>query len=403
MNIQGSQIKPSTKLGSGRVRRFTLPGGKLRITQITTFCPDIIGPGPTHLYLIEDEAMILVDTGLPTHLAKSFFYHWRFQPIPREIDVLPPDYSEQEFREALKVARHSVEDIDLLVISHGHPDHFLLGRPVVDQSSAKVSAHVLDTSMICNPWAFLSLWISGRHQSRAMGMPSAIPDHINLPVDKLVSEAFDPWSQGLFLKVDNVIMSDGPLELNGSPMKQIEVRHLPGHSPGGIGLIVGEKGKERVLICGDILLYPITPIPDDLLVYLRTLRELKKLDNISLVLPAHGMAFRNLKARITQLQEHHRRRLRRTYHACRRPRTVWEVATIKNYFDVYVDPRKFNPLAGREALLHLELLQLAGGLHRSHIEDSVHYFVNAGKPFDKVYGRIMEMVNSDEVTPIMRY
>ena len=403
MNIQGSQIKPNTKLGSGRVRRFILPGGKLRITQITTFCPDIIGPGPTHLYLIEDEAVILVDTGLPTQLAKSFFYHWRFQPIPKEIDALPPDYSEQEFREALKVAGYSVEEIDLLVISHGHPDHFLLGRSVVDQSNAKVTAHVLDTSMICNPWAFLSLWISRRHQSRAMGMPSALPDHINLPVDKLISDAFDPWSQGLFLKVDNVIISDGPLELNGSPIKQIEVRHLPGHSPGGIGLVVGEKGKERVLICGDILLYPITPIPDDLLVYLRTLRELKKLENISLVLPGHGMAFHNLKARITQLQEHHHRRLRRTYHACRRPKTVWEIATMKNYFDVYVDPRKFNLLAGREALLHLELIQLAGGLHRSHIEDGVHYFVNSGESFDKVYGRIMETVNSDEVVPIMRY
>ncbi len=401
MNIHGTQIKSNTKLGSGRVRRFAPSDGKTRITQITTFCPDIIGPGPTHLYLIEGDGLILVDTGIPTDIAKYIFYYWRFQSIPKEIEALPPDYSAQEFSAALQAAGYSVEDIDALVISHGHPDHFLLGPYILGQRKINVMAHVLDTSMICNPWSLLNFWFLRRRLATAMGMP--LPVEPDAPVGSLIREAFEPWTQGLSITVNNAIVTDGPLEANGNPIKDIEVRHLPGHSPGGIGLIVGDKARERFLICGDVLLYPITPIPDDLLVYLRTLEQLKELDHIGLVLPAHGMVFSNLQKRIAQLKEHHRRRLKRTYHACRSPKSTWEVATLKNYFDIFVDPKKFNPLAGREALLHLELLQLAGGIHRSHVKDGVHYFVNSGEPFEGVYGRVIDLVNDNEMFPVMRY
>ena len=57
----------SQPMGTGRVKEYRL-GRKRRMFQITTFCPDLIGPGPTNLYLIEDDVLILVDTGLPTDL-----------------------------------------------------------------------------------------------------------------------------------------------------------------------------------------------------------------------------------------------------------------------------------------------------------------------------------------------
>jgi len=157
MNLQGNLLKPNSKLGSGRVRRFVLPYENIRITQITTFCPDITGPGPTHLYLIENDALILLDTGIPTHLAKSFFYYWRHQPLPLEVGDLPSDYSEQQLLEGLKLARCSIKDIDLLVISHGHPDHFPLGRSILYRGKPRIVAHILDTAEICNPWEMLKL------------------------------------------------------------------------------------------------------------------------------------------------------------------------------------------------------------------------------------------------------
>ena len=166
---------------------------------------------------------------------------------------------------------------------------------------------------------------------------------------------------------------------------------------------MGDEGEKRVLLCGDVLLYPITPHPNDLLEYLRTMEKLKKLDNIALVLPAHGQAIRNLKGRVEFLQEHHRDRLRLTYESCQKPKAVWDIATMRHYFTVYVDPGKFNPLAGTEALLHIEILKMADGLFRSHIEGGVHYFQNSGESFDDVYDRVMELVGDRMATTIMRY
>lgn len=397
MNIKGNQLKPNSKLESGRVRRFVLPSGKIRVTQITTFCPDFIGPGPTHLYLIESDVLILMDTGIPTDLAKSLFYYWRNQPIPAEVESLPSDYSEQQLHEGLKLAGYSIKDIDLLVISHGHPDHFLMGRSILSDEKQRVVAHILDTAEICNPWEMPRLWISRRQQMMAIGMP--LPKVTN----ESLLRALNPESLGFSLKVDSPVFQDGPLQVDGSQIRGIEVKHLPGHSSGSIGLIVGDEGEKRVLLCGDVLLYPITPHPNDLLEYLRTMEKLKKLDNIPLVLPAHGQAIRNLKGRVEFLQEHHRERLGLTYESCQKPRSVWDIATMRHYFTVFVDPGKFNPLAGTEALLHIEILKMADGLFRSHIKGGVHYFQNSGEPFDDVYDRVMGLVGDRLSTTIMRY
>ena len=85
MDIEEIELLPRSRLDSGLVRQFTVPGSRTRITQITTFCPDVIGPGPTNLYLIDGQALILVDAGMPTYLAKMFFYQWRNQTMPGRI------------------------------------------------------------------------------------------------------------------------------------------------------------------------------------------------------------------------------------------------------------------------------------------------------------------------------
>jgi len=400
MNLKGNLLKPTQTLGSGRVRQFILQDRKTRITQITTFCPDIIGPGPTHLDLIEDEALVLLDTGIPTGLAKKFFYGARSQTIPSEVQSLPDDYSKQELLEGLKLAGYSIKDIDLLVISHGHPDHFFMGRWISDQAGCPATAHVLDTSDICNPWEMLEMWLHLRNQTQAMGMPQPRVTNISPGLD---FETLGPEAAGFSMTLNFPISQDGPLKLNNARFKNIEVKHLPGHSPGGIGLIVGQEGSEKVLLCGDVLLTPITPHPDDLLTYLRTLEDLKNLEGIVLALPAHGKAIKNIKARVSFLQRYHHKRLKITYKACRKPCSVWDIATLPGYFDIPVDPKKFNPLAGSEALTHIEILHMVQGLERVSIQNGVHFFNNTGEPFEDVYERVLEMVRDRDKNPIMRY
>jgi glyoxylase-like metal-dependent hydrolase (beta-lactamase superfamily II) len=401
MIIEEREIRPADNFGSGRVRRFAIPDTNTRITQISTFCPDTIGPGPTHVYVIESNSLVLLDAGIPTHLAKTFFYYWRNQPMPPEVEALPLNYSERELRQGMELAGYSVSDLDLLAISHGHPDHFMMAGTILEGTRAAVSAHILDTPAICNPWGLLNLWVSRQDQMAATGMPPARrPQEL---VGEAMVRGLNLESLGAAVKVDSPLMSDGPLTLRGSRIDGIDVRHLPGHSPGSIGLLVGVEDREKVLLCGDILLNPITPHPDDLLVYLQTLEVLEQYNDVALVLPAHGEEIRDLKARVLCLKEHHRNRLKRTFEACENPRSVWDIATMENYFDTFVHPKKVNFLAGLEALVHVELLNMVGGMIRTDIRGRVHYFRNSGEPFEDVYSRVTDMVTNKKAVALMRY
>ncbi|MFH1623803.1 MAG: MBL fold metallo-hydrolase [Pseudomonadota bacterium] len=392
MNIRENVIRPNSEMGSGRVKQYVFSKGR-KLTQITTFCPDIIGPGPTHIYVIEDQALTLVDTGIPTRLAKNIFYYWRNQYIPPAVKDLPDDHSETELITGLKAAGYSVKDIELIIITHGHPDHYLLGKIIVERSRARVIAHVLDTDKICNPWTISKTVIEGRPRYEAFGMPlpksSAHEYHKEVELEAL----------SLSLKVDYPIVLNGPLSLDGIQSDLITVKHSPGHSPGAVCLIIGSEGDdEKMLICGDVLLYPITPHPDNLVHYLRSLNDLQQLEKVALSLPAHGKNMRDLHGRIRFLKKHHRRRLESTFKACHKPRSPWEIASAPRYFDVFVDPTKFNPMAGNEAFIHMRLLEMAKGLYRSSINGVVHYYQNTGERFEDVYRRVIEIINDGRST-----
>jgi len=393
--LRSNRTLSSQPMGTGRVSEYRL-GRKRRMFQITTFCPDLIGPGPTNLYLIEDDVLILVDTGLPTDLAKDMFYYWRNQPIPADVEALENDYSERELLSGIKLTGHDVKDIDFIVVSHGHPDHYLMGKKLVEMSGAKVAAHVCDSDQICNPWRMIKFFVERRPMLQAMGMP--------LPKRHGRKDAgSNPETTEFSLHVDCPIAFDGPIYLDGSEKDSIRVQRFPGHSPGGMAIFLhDDEGKEAMMLCGDTLLYPITPHPDDLVSYLRTLKGMKKLENITLVLPAHGKAMANLRKRLDFLEKHHKHRLRLTYKACRRPQSIWQIATMRNYFNVTVDPARFNPLAGTEAHLHVELLELAGGLHLSHMDGPVHYFQNSGEKFEDVYERVQNLLDDENTTTLMR-
>jgi glyoxylase-like metal-dependent hydrolase (beta-lactamase superfamily II) len=390
--IRTSVLRPQSEIGSGRVRRFILPDGKTKITQITTFCPDIIGPGATHLYVVEADALILVDAGIPTDLSKAFFYYWRNQPMPPDVAALPPNHSEREFLTGLELAGYRPGDIDALVISHGHLDHFLMARVVTDLGKAKVYAHVLDTPDICNPWALIALWTERQGKIGSAGMP--LPHGSNKRIQEALDGGFGADVFRLSVNVDRPLFGEGPLRLNGAASETVSVKRLPGHTKGSVGLSVGRGEEPKVLLCGDVVLHPITPHPDDLLAYLRTMERMGGWADVALTLPAHGKAVHNLPKRTGFIREHHKTRLRKTYDGCAKPRTVWQIAAMRDYFAVYVAPDKFNLLAGTEVLVHVETLVMVGGLVRTEIKDGLHYFVNSGEPFDAVYERVTELVRS---------
>jgi glyoxylase-like metal-dependent hydrolase (beta-lactamase superfamily II) len=399
--IREKVLRPNSGLGSGRVRRFVLPDSGVKVTQITTFCPDVIGPGPVHVYLIEDDGLVMLDAGIPTALAIAFFYHWRNQPAPADVASLPADHAEKELLTGMEIAGYSVDDIDLLVISHGHLDHFLLGATLLERKDMRVAAHVLDTPSICNPWGMVSSWMARQDQIAAAGIPGAVK--ANRRFREAMEGGYGFNGLRFSLKVDSPVFSDGPLRQGGAGPKRVRACHLPGHTPGSLGLMVGAEEEEKILLCGDVLLYPITPHPDDLPSYLHTIETLRGFERVSLTLPAHGKAIRDLRSRAEFLQKHHEKRLKLTYDACSKPQCVWDIASKPGYFNTFVAPDQFNYLAATEALVHMELLAMVHGLRRTGITDRVHYFQNSGEPFKAVYARIAEMVIDGSSKSLMRY
>jgi glyoxylase-like metal-dependent hydrolase (beta-lactamase superfamily II) len=402
IDTKGKLLRRNTRIksqprGTGGVREYRI-GRSRRLFRITTFCPELVGPGPVHLYLIEDEALILVDTGLPTFLAKHLFYFWRRQRMPDDVRALDDHLSEKEILSGIELSGHRVEDIDFIVITHGHPDHYLMGNRLVGLSGARVAAHVADSAAMSNRWWMLEFWVRRAGAMKAMGMPMPQPG-----AEGGAGPGLNVDSVPLALNVDLPLGYDGPLNLGGFQTPSMLVVTCPGHSAGSIGILLQrDEGKEAVLLCGDTLLNPITPHPEDLLAYLRTLKRLRSLKNVALTLPAHGDPIPDLGQRVAFLQKHHEHRLRVTYQACRRPTSVWQIATRPRYFETYVDPARFNPLAGQEAFVHVELLQMAGGLRTDRVQGGVHYLVNSGEKFQAVYGRVREIVDDEEGTALRR-
>jgi hypothetical protein len=75
---------------------------------------------------------------------------------------------------------------------------------------------------------------------------------------------------------------------------------------------------------------------------------------------------------------------------------------MNGYFNVLVDPARFNPLAGTEAHLHAELLEMVGGLQRTHIDKGVHFFKNSEEKFADVYARVQDLIEDENTTSLMR-
>ncbi len=151
-----------------------------------------------------------------------------------------------------------------------------------------------------------------------------------------------------------------------------------GHSPEHAALYCEELG---VLVSGDMLLpristntsvFPIEPEADAVGHFLASLQKFLPLPSDTLVLPSHGKPFRNLHARIAQLQAHHEERLEEVRHACVQPQSAADILPIM--FRRELDMHQLGFAMG-EALAHLNRLWHAGELERIEGEDGVLRFL----------------------------
>lgn len=155
-----------------------------------------------------------------------------------------------------------------------------------------------------------------------------------------------------------------------------------GHSPEHMALFCGDAALGTpVLISGDMVLpristnisvYQMEPEGNPLRLFLNSLDKFATLPAHTLVLPSHGKPFVGLHERVAQLQAHHADRLAEVVQACsQQPCCAMDILPMmfKRTLDVHQ-----TTFAVGEALAHLHLLWLEGGLQRQLDEKGVLRF-----------------------------
>lgn len=139
-----------------------------------------------------------------------------------------------------------------------------------------------------------------------------------------------------------------------------------GHAVEHAALYCAEAG---VLLSGDMLLPRITsnvtvfaqsPADDTLSDYMASVARFAELPESTLVLPAHGLPFRNIHGRVKAIQQHHIERLATLEAACTTPKSAADLLPVL-FGRGDFDPHQ-NMFAMGEAIAHVNHLHHAGRL-----------------------------------------
>jgi glyoxylase-like metal-dependent hydrolase (beta-lactamase superfamily II) len=265
--------------------------------------------GRVNAYLIEDSPLTLVDSG------------------PNSAKAL------DELEQALAAHGHRVEDIELLVVSHQHIDHFGLAAILQRRSGAQVAA--LDE---------VAPFLAGYGQEAELDdlfaerlmLRHGIPPEV-VTVLRAVSAGFRAW--GSAVEVTRPLADGSTVELRD---RTLRVLHRPGHSPSDTVLV---DESRSMMLAADHLIAHISsnpllarplgassetaydgPRPQALLTYIDSLEKTRAMD-LSLVLPGHGRPITDHVALIDERFRLHRRRAEKINRLiAAQPRTAHEVA-----------------------------------------------------------------------------
>jgi glyoxylase-like metal-dependent hydrolase (beta-lactamase superfamily II) len=259
--------------------------------------------------------------------------------------------------EGMDQAGSALTDVQGVLVTHIHPDHYGLAGRIREVSGAWVALHPADAELIHDRY---------EEPDDLLDQVATVLRRMGAPPDELESlqNAAMPLRPFVDAVHPDVLLEDGDRpEVPGWDLQAI---WTPGHSPGHLCFW---EGRQQLMLSGDHVLPRITPnIPfhpqagaNPLGDYLRSLDKLEPYD-ANEVLPAHEYRFLDLQARLAQLREHHHQRFNEVIELLReRPRTAWEIAEAMTWSRSWDDIAGFMRRAAvGEALSHLRALEIDG-------------------------------------------
>ncbi len=263
--------------------------------------------GRVNAYLIEDSPLTLIDSG------------------PNSGKAL------DELEQALGALGHAIEDIELLVVSHQHMDHFGLASILARRSGAEVAALEALAPYLAAYGAETDL---DDAFAEGMMLRHGIPSEVVTAL-RAVSAGFRAW--GSAVEVTRPLAAGSELVLRD---RTLRVLHRPGHSPSDT---VFHDERRGMLLAADHLIAHISsnpllarPLgaesavtaarPQALLTYMSSLEQTRAMD-VSLVLPGHGPPITDHVPLIDERFRMHARRAERIRKLiAASPRTAHEIA-----------------------------------------------------------------------------
>jgi glyoxylase-like metal-dependent hydrolase (beta-lactamase superfamily II) len=265
--------------------------------------PTPFAVGRVNCYLIEDEPLTLVDTG------------------PNSGKAL------DELSTQLGQRGHSIDDLELVIVTHQHIDHLGLVEIVARRSGAEVAAIGIAAERLAN---FEEDAEAEDRFAVELMLRNGIPEDVAAAL-RSVSRSFRGW--GSHVAVTRPL-DDG--EEIGFRDRTLTALHRPGHSPSDT---VFWDEQRKILIAADHLLPHISSNPlisrpldgssrrtQALVTYIESMRKTRAMP-AEIVLPGHGDPVVDHVALIDErLAKHERRKEKIQKLIAERPRSGYELA-----------------------------------------------------------------------------
>jgi glyoxylase-like metal-dependent hydrolase (beta-lactamase superfamily II) len=276
----------------------------------------------------------------------------------------------------MAVAGCDVADVQGVLVTHIHPDHYGLAGRIREVSGAWVALHPADAELIHDRYEEPDDLLDRVATAlRRMGAPPEELDSLQnaaMPLRPLV----DPV-------LPDILLEDGARP--DVPGWDLHAIWTPGHSPGHLCFF---EQSRQLMLSGDHVLPRITPnIPyhpqagsNPLGDYLHSLDKLEPYE-VQEVLPAHEHRFVDLHKRLEELRAHHRERFGEVLAVIREhPRSAWDIASLMRWSRPWDEIAGFMRRAAvGEAMSHLRALLLDGAVEMTEGEPVLWSPAEAGK------------------------
>jgi glyoxylase-like metal-dependent hydrolase (beta-lactamase superfamily II) len=312
--------------------------------------PTPFAVGRVNCYLLEDEPLTLIDTG------------------PNSGKAL------DELQGQLGRRGHSIDDIELVILTHQHIDHLGLVEIVVEHSGAQVAALGLAAERLAS---------FGEESEREdefaveLMLRSGIPQEVAFALQS-VSRSFRGW--GAKAEVTRPLEDGQSLPFRD---RVLQALHRPGHSPSDT---VFWDERRKILIAADHLIAHISSNPliarpldgspgrtQALVTYIESLQATREMP-AEIVLSGHGEPIVDHVALIDERLAKHERRKEKIYELiAEQPRSGYEIAQAI-WGNVAVT-QAFLTLS--EVIGHADLLVNEGRVREAEQDDVVRYETTA--------------------------